>query len=140
MFFLTACKGGTIEVHPLKDLTYVEEYPTFKAKTEHFIVSNMPEEKDAIKKVVRKYNSKTLSDSDHKKYGVRWREFYKETRKTPRDYQEKYKGFFSGWDRIEDHSDDLVVTVKWTEYGKVEEYEFRSDVVREMRKIKIERE
>jgi hypothetical protein len=139
MFFLTACRGGTIEIHPIKDLTYVQEFPTFKAKTEHFIVSNMPEERDTVKLVVRDYNSKTLSDSDLKKYGVRWRKFYKETYKTPRDYQEKDKGFF-GWDRIEDHSDDLVLTVTWTEYGKVEEYEFRSDVVREMRKIKIERE
>ena len=138
MFFLTACKGGTIEVHPLKDLTYVEEYPNFKAITEYFVVSNMPEEREAIKQMVREYNFKTLSGLDHKKYGVRWREFYRETRKTPIDYQEKDRGFL-GWDTIEDHSDDLVVTVKWAENGKVEEYEFRSDVVREMQKIKIER-
>jgi hypothetical protein len=145
MFFLTACKGGKIEVHLLKDLTYITESSTYGGEKqniikEYFVVSNMPDERDAVKKVIRDYNSKTLSDSDLKKYDVRFRKFYKETRKTPRDYQEKYKGFFSGWDRIEDHSDDLVVTVKWTEYGKVEEYEFRSDVVREMRKIKIERE
>jgi hypothetical protein len=145
MFFLTACKGGKIEVHPLKNLTHVMEFSTYEGEkqnmiTEYFIVSNMPAEKDAVKKVVRDYNSKTLSDSDLKKYDGRFRNFYRETRKTPRDYQEKDRGVLSGWDRIEDHSDDLVLTVKWIEHGKVEEYEFWSDVVREMRKIKIERE
>jgi hypothetical protein len=128
MFFLTACRGGTIEVHPLKDLTHVRESSTYggekrNAIVKYFVVSNMPAERDTVKKVVQDYNSKTLSDSDHKKYGVRLRFFYKETRKTPRDYQEKDKGFF-GWDRIEDHSDDLVVIVKWKEHGEVEEYEF----------------
>ena len=68
IFFLTACKGGTIEVHPLKNLTHVKEFSTYEGKkqnmiTEYFVVSNMPEEKDAVKKVVRDYNSKTLSDS-----------------------------------------------------------------------------
>ena len=145
MFLLTACKGGTIEVHPLKDLTFETESSTVGGEKqniikEYFVVSNMPDEKDAVKKMVRDYNSKTLSALDLKKYDARLRIFYKETRKTPRDYQEKDMGVFSGWDRIEDHSEDLVVTVIWTEHGKVEEYEFRSDVVREMRKIKIERE
>ena len=144
MFLVTACKGGTIEFHPLKDLTFIRESSTLGGEKqttikEYFVVSNMLDERDAVKHVVREYNSKTLSDSDHKKYAARLRHFYRESRKTPRDYREKDRGFFSGWDRIEDHSEDLVVTVIWTEYGKDKEYEFRSDVVREMRKIKIER-
>jgi hypothetical protein len=53
MFFLTACRGGTIEVHPLKNLTHVMEFSTYEGEkqnmiTEYFIVSNMPAEKDAV--------------------------------------------------------------------------------------------
>ena len=61
---VVACSENRAEVFPLDGLSYVEEMETyskdkFKIRNEYFVVSNMPDDRQNIKKIVEKYNSDT---------------------------------------------------------------------------------
>ena len=60
----------------------------YKIKKEYFVISNIPNDKQTIKKIIEKFNSETLSIYDLKQYYGRLRIFYKETPDTPRNYKE----------------------------------------------------
>ncbi len=128
LFFFSGDTGKSIGIHPLSDQTFAGESKTHSGETysfkyEFFVISNMPETKEAIMKVVKEYNSATLTETDLKKQYALMRFFYKETKNTPRNYKEKNNGYFDH-DRLEFHGDDMVLTVKWTEFGEIEEFLF----------------
>ncbi len=134
MFFLWSCHHKNIEIHLLKDLTYTESHKSnsdseevFTLKNEFFVIVNPPKSKKDIKNTVKNYNKKTLSKEELKKYYGYSRIFYKETKNMPRDYNESIKGYF-GHDRIGMHGDDVILLVKWSDYGKLEEYLFKNEL------------
>ena len=51
------------------------------------------------------------------------RRFYKESPTMPRDYKESHKGYFN-IDRADDHGDDIVLVVIWSNFGKDRRYEY----------------
>jgi hypothetical protein len=131
MMFLVGCDENRAEVFPLDDLSYVEEMETYSQdkytiKNELFVIANIPSDQQDIKAIIEKYNSETLSDQELKKYFGWLRMFYRETPDTPRDYKENNRGYFEH-DRLEFHGKDLVLIVKWTEFGKNVEYLFQND-------------
>ena len=133
MAFFSACQSAEqaddISIHPLPDLSYVSESESFSGekysiKNEYFVISGISYNKQKLKQAVSTYNAATLSAADLKKHYAHKRFFYRETDATPRNYTEKNKGYFEH-DRIDFHSDDLVVLVQWTAFGDTEEYIFQ---------------
>ncbi len=132
LLLLTTCKSGESKppiVYPLNALTTVQEVEIDKDEKyaviiEYFVISNLSEEGEKVREVVDGYNSKTLSEAALKKYEIRQRRYYRESEDIHRDYRELL-GHWAG-DTIEDHNDDLALTIYWSDYGKVKEYEFSS--------------
>ena len=136
LLFFSACQGDNsakiITIHPLKDLFYASESESFTGekysiKNEFFVISGISDvinDRELIRSAVKAYNLETLKQSDLKQYYAYIRSFYRESEYTPRDYKESNRGYFDH-DRIEFHSDDLTLIVKWTEFGEIEEYLFQ---------------
>lgn len=133
MVFFSACQSAEntndISIHPLPDLAYISESETFSGdrysiKNEFFVISGISDDKQNLKQVVNAYNATTLSAAELKKYYAYKRYFYRESEATPRDYTEQNKGYFEH-DRIDLHSDDLLVLVLWTAFGDTQEYIFQ---------------
>jgi hypothetical protein len=115
--------------HLLSNLTYedngVDSYGRpYRFRLEYVVITNPPEDKQALQVLVDKYNQETLSHEDlSKKTGYqRW--FYRESSSLPRTYKELDLGYFDS-DRIEDHVDDLLLIVKWKNSGKERTYDFQ---------------
>lgn len=114
--------------HLLPELTHTETTrnalgESFSAKFDFVVVSNPPAERKALLALIDKYNAMSLSQDELAKHHFYIRRFFKESAKTPRSYRESHKGYFD-IDRWEDHSEDLLLVVKWRDFGKTRNYEF----------------
>lgn len=130
LLLLSACKeqNEQSEIHPLRTQSYTDtseayDGEKYSIKYEFFVIAKPPMEQSALKRLVLDYNAATLPESERAQYYAYFRTFYRETEATPRDYKDSKHGYFEH-DRLEFHSDDLLLTVKWTEYGKEVEYLF----------------
>jgi len=135
LIFLTSCdrlSPHKPQVFPLEQLSFIyssESYSgdEYNMYNEYFVIANPPDNEEALRDVVDSYNKQTLSIKEIQKYDYFHRMFYRETDSIDRNYTEKHEGYFSH-DRIEDHGNDLILTVKWENKGKEVSYEFEPSV------------
>lgn len=114
--------------HPLPALSYVydgKDYSgkAYSVKNEVIVIAHPPADRKALEALVNEYNEKTLPAEQLAKQFGYIRSFYRESEKMPRDYRESSKGYFFK-DHLEDHVDDLVITVKWEDFGKTRSVAF----------------
>ena len=134
LIFLTSCDKLSLQkpqVFPLELLSFVyssESYSgdAYNMYNEYFVIANPPENEAALRDVVDSYNKQTISIKEIQKYDYFHRMFYRETDSINRNYTEKYEGHFFH-DHIEDHGNDLILTVKWDNKEKDVSYEFESN-------------
>lgn len=114
--------------HPLPDLEFVqtaEDYDgnRYDVRNDFVVVANPPAQRDKLKALIDAYNARTLSSKLLAQHFGHIRRFYRESASMPRDYKESDQGYFDK-DRWEHHGDDLLVIVKWKEFGKEVSHEF----------------
>jgi hypothetical protein len=66
----------------------VELFDATNSKEESFVISNPPEDKLLLKKIIEEYNFQTIPIDTIKKYRRYTREFYRETQCLTRNYEE----------------------------------------------------
>lgn len=128
---LLACSkpAGPPQVHALPELTSnastrLPSGQSVPTRDEYFVVSNAPTSRAAFLALVKAYNAKTVTPAMLQQHYAHFRMFYRESRDLPRDYKEANRGYFDK-EFIGKHVDDLVLVVKWIDYGKEEVFEFQ---------------
>ena len=113
--------------HPLPEFANVQTVDhngkALSIRNDFVVIANPPADRKELQALVDAYNEKTLTAEQlSRQFGyIRW--FYKESAKMPRDYKESHKSYFE-IDRLEHHGEDIVLIVKWGEFGKELSYEF----------------
>jgi hypothetical protein len=82
------------------------QIPVFR---EVYVIASPPGNPEKLRKMVDEFNAKTLHLPDSIPTYSYYRKFYKETRSTPRNYQEDER---SG-DDILNHFKDLLLMIEW---------------------------
>lgn len=116
--------------HPLSDFGYGYKAmdsngTSYQVRHERIVIANPPKGRKALQALVDAYNEKTLSTEELSKWSAYVQWFYKESSAMPRDYKES-GGYFDK-DRIEHHGEDLLLILKWQNFGKERTYEFEDD-------------
>ncbi len=108
-FFLASCNKQIIQ---LENLTRIHNYVSGedKGKLEYFVVANPPEDKDALIDLALEHFQSFVTIDTIESYYSYCHLYYKETRFTPRDYKEEWKGYFNH-DYIDNHIKDLLLEI-----------------------------
>jgi hypothetical protein len=80
------------------------------SRTEVVIIINPPSNEDSLLKYINLYNQDMLNNkySIQNQYTLFERDFYRESKKTPRNFIDDGGGFYS--DRLEDHKEDWIAS------------------------------
>jgi hypothetical protein len=126
---LGACanKDESPAFHPLPQLAFTETAKNHDGQSvasynDFVVISRPPTDRNALRTLVDAYNAKTVSTEQlGRQYGY-IRRFFKESPSMRRNYHEAHNGYFN-IDRWENHGDDIVIIVKWLNFGKERIYE-----------------
>lgn len=111
------CSSREPMIYPFEQLTdtvdvrkYGEVLVDYK-KNEYYVIENPPEKKDQLWEFVwiNVLSTWHLSDTIFPQH---FKRFYKRTNYTPVDYVENERDYFN-IDRIEHHSEDLLIRIEW---------------------------
>ncbi len=110
-FFLASCNKQT-EIIQLENLTRIHNYvrSAHKGKLEYFVIANPPEDKDALIDLALEHLQSFAPIDTIGNYYSYFYFYYKETRFTPRNYKEEWKGYFNH-DYIDNHTKDLLLEI-----------------------------
>jgi len=106
--FALSCNRKT-EIIELTSLS--SYYNDGNTKVVYFVISNPPEKKDSLLSLVSKHFQSFAPNDTISKYYRYNHEYYKETRFTPRNYKEEWKGYFNH-DYIDNHTKDLLIEIR----------------------------
>ena len=117
-----------VSFYPLPDLTFIQTEKdyygnSYSVYNDFVVIANPPKNREKLQNFIEVYNKKSLPKRQLSQQFGYIRRFYKESETMPRDYKESRDGYFN-IDRWENHGDDLLIIVKWSEYGKELTYEF----------------
>jgi len=121
LFFLLtvfSCQTPEPKIYKLDYLSYSNNNQNmdsveYSKKKDYYIVSGYPDNHSDQWALIWSYCESSMSEED-KAYNHYFRYFYRETDDTPINYQENEKDYFN-IDRIENHSNDLILRIEWQE-------------------------
>ncbi|MDR1348424.1 MAG: hypothetical protein LBJ63_08390 [Prevotellaceae bacterium] len=87
-----------------------EIYNNGKGKAVYFVIANPPDNRDSLLSLVSKHFKAFAPNDTIEKYYHYHHFYFKETRFTPRDYKEEWKGYFNH-DYIDNHYEDLLIDI-----------------------------
>jgi hypothetical protein len=107
------CRQKQPEFFRLADRTRAECSPRqnaapFCVKNETFVIAHGPTRPEALLRAVQAFNERTLADEELAKWGRYNRTFYRESSKTPRDFQGNEQDW--GGDSLDHHAEDLAIS------------------------------
>ncbi|MFK7784612.1 MAG: hypothetical protein AB8B56_05845 [Crocinitomicaceae bacterium] len=113
---LLSCSDNDVRFHELSSLRFeLEADSTAQGQfAEYYVIENCPKQHKELVRNIEEFNSKTLKANkiEEKKPAFYSRYFYRESRDLSRSYKED-ESYFS--DVIEDHIEDLVATIEYSE-------------------------
>jgi hypothetical protein len=107
-FILCSCGNKETEIIPLKNL--IKYYNDGDAKIVYFVIANPPDNRDSLLCLTSEHFKAFAPNDTIEKYYDYEHFYFKETRFTPRDYKEEWKGYFNH-DYIDNHYNDLLIRI-----------------------------
>jgi hypothetical protein len=96
------------EIIRMENLTKI--YYDGKEKAVYFVIANPPDNRDSLLSLVSEHFKAFAPNDTIEKYYYYNHLYFKETRFTPRDYKEEWKGYFNH-DYIDNHYEDLLIVI-----------------------------
>jgi len=103
-----SCGNNKTEIIQLSNLTKIYHFQN--EKVEYFVVANPPQNSDTLLNLLSSHFQVFAPNDTIEKYYYYSHFYFKETRFTPRDYKEEWKGYFNH-DYIDNHYKDLLIRI-----------------------------